>query len=51
MKKVKWFISLGLVGCIIEDEFEVEDDTTEEEIEELAGEVAFSVIDWGWEVE
>lgn len=46
MKKVKWYIALD--GTKEEDEFEVEDNATDEEIEEMAKEAAFNYIDWGW---
>ena len=48
MRTIRWSISLGL---ITEDgEFEVEDDTTDDEIESMAKEEAFNYIDWWWEV-
>lgn len=34
MKKVKFYIDTGFVGCDIEEIMEYEDDVTEEEIEE-----------------
>ncbi len=49
MKKIRWWLETGFID-VCEGEFEVEDDTPEEEIEELAKEEAFDWIDWGWEV-
>lgn len=51
MKKVKWYLNTGFAGCKHEGEFEVEDDVTKEEIEELAKEEAFNNIDWEWYIE
>jgi hypothetical protein len=50
MKTIKWHLSIGYAGTDQEDEFEVEDDATDEEIEEMAKDAAFDCIDWGWEV-
>ena len=35
-------------GCV--DEFDVDDDTTPEEIEEYAREAAFQMVEWDYEV-
>lgn len=48
MKKIRWYLNTGFAGCNYEGDFEVEDDATEDEIEVLAKEEAFNVIDWGW---
>lgn len=48
MKKIKVWLNTGFAGCVHENEFEVDDDATEEEIEEMAKEIAFNDIDWGW---
>lgn len=37
------------VGSKCKETIEVEDDCTEEEIEELAREVMFNMIEWGYE--
>jgi hypothetical protein len=50
VKKFKGSVRLGLVGCVREFEFEVEDDVTDEEIEQIAREVAFEYIDWNYEL-
>lgn len=51
MKKVKWHLETGFAGCIHEGEFGVVGEFTDDELEDLAKDVAFSKIDWGWEVE
>ncbi len=48
MKKIKVSVSTGYTGSKREDEFEIEDDATEEEINEVALEVMFQLIDFGW---
>lgn len=49
MKKIKGYVSLSLQGCKKEFEFEVEDDTGESDIEDMAKEEMFNLIEWGWE--
>ena len=52
MKVIVVSVSTGYVGAKREIEFSVEDDATEEEIEEMAKEAMFSLIDWNfWEKE
>ena len=48
MRKIKAYLETGFVGCRIEEEFEVEDDATQQQIEEEAREALFNSIDWGW---
>ncbi len=48
MKKFKAYLDIGFAGCKIEEEFEVEDNATEKEIEEQAREAIFDRIDWGY---
>jgi len=48
MKKVRAFVGVGLVGCTREEEFEFEDDTTDEEIEEEIKEWIWTYVDYGW---
>jgi len=50
MKIVKVTASTGIHGSSIKEEFEVEDDVTEEEIQELALDVLCQVLDFAWEV-
>ena len=48
MRTIKWVLETGVAGCNIEDEFEVDDNTTDEEIDELAKDAVFSNIGWSW---
>lgn len=48
MRKIKAYLDTGFAGCRIEEEFEVEDDATQQQIEEEAREAVFDSIDWGW---
>lgn len=51
MRKVKWHLSVGLVGCSQEGEFEIEDDCSDEEIEEAVKDEVFQKLEWGWTAE
>lgn len=48
MKKFKAYLDIGFAGGRIEEEFEVEDNATKEEIEEQAREAVFDYVDWGY---
>lgn len=48
MKVINGYVSVGLVGCRKEFKFEVEDDTSDDDIEELARDEMFNCIEWGW---
>lgn len=48
MRKIKAYLDTGFAGCRIEEEFEIENDATQEQIEEEAREAVFNSIDWGW---
>ncbi len=50
MKTIQVYVGTGMEGSRITDTFEVEDDATEEQIEEDAKEVMFNMISWGWRV-
>jgi len=51
MRRIKVVLSIGYVGCELEEEFEVEDNATEEEIAEMAQELIFDRVDWSyWEL-
>lgn len=47
--KITVWVSMSLVGCERHDEIEVEDDATEEEIEEAGREWMWEQIEWGYE--
>lgn len=49
MKKYRVWLSTGYAGQADEEEIEIEDDATPEEIEEQCKDVAFQTIDWGYE--
>lgn len=49
MRKFKGGISTNIHGSECKFEFEVEDDATDEEIEETAQQAAFEWIDWYYE--
>lgn len=48
--KIKITVSIGLVGCRREKVIEVDDDMTDEEIDEYAKEVMFEseLVSWHW---
>lgn len=48
MKKIRAYLETGFAGCAIEEEFEVDDNASDTEIEEQAREVIFDCVDWGW---
>lgn len=48
MKTIIVTVSNGLVGCKKESKIEVDDDATDDEIEEHAREEMFNMIEWGW---
>ena len=46
---VTGYVSIGLVGCKREFSVEVEDDCTDDEIDEVVRDRMFAdIIDWGW---
>ena len=49
MRKFIASIATSKVGSQCDAEFEVDDDATEEQIEEAARDAAFEYIDWWWE--
>lgn len=51
MKTMTVNVSMGRVGCHKEESFEVEADCSEKELEEIAKEAMFSMIEWGWKVD
>lgn len=48
MRKIKATVSTGYSGCGRDCEFAVEDDMSDEEIEEIALERVFEMIEWDW---
>jgi len=51
MKIVKGWIETNKFGSRCDFEFEVEDDTPPEDIEEMARDAAFENMDWSYEVD
>lgn len=51
MKTVQGYIQTNKIGSECQFEFDVEDDATEEEIEEMAKDAAFQHIEWSYTVE
>jgi hypothetical protein len=49
MNKYIAFVKTYMQGSVCEEEFEMPDNATEEEIEEAAREAAFNNVDWWWE--
>lgn len=48
MRTIKCVLETGVAGCNIEDEFEVDDNTTDEEIDEIVKDAILSNIGWSW---
>lgn len=45
---VKWCCETGFAGCDIEDEIEMDDDATDEQIDEEVREAMFNHISYCW---
>lgn len=45
---IKWCLETGFAGCTHEGEIDVDDNATDEEIEEIVKEEAFNCIELGW---
>lgn len=48
MKTIKVWVGTGYVGSLVKDTIEVEDDATEEEIDEMYQQWIWNVINAGW---
>ena len=46
---IKWICERGAANDIIRDEIEVDDNATDDEIEEIVREEVFNHISWSWE--
>lgn len=51
MKRVNWICETGFTNAVHRDYFDVDDDTSEEEINEMVSDAVFNHIHIGWEVE
>ena len=49
MRKITWTLDTGFSGAKHEGELEVEDETTDDEIEELVRAEVDDCLDWWWE--
>ncbi len=49
MMKIKVTVSIGLVGCHKSHTIEVDDDETEDGLEEIARDEMLNMIEWDWE--
>lgn len=49
MKTIKVSVGTNRIGSTVTREFEIEDNATEEEINEIAWETACDMIDFTWE--
>lgn len=47
--KIRVWAHTDVVGSMTEDVIEVEDDLTEEQIEEEARDYIFNFVEWGWD--
>jgi hypothetical protein len=48
MREIKWTLDTGFAGANHEGVIEVEDNATEEEIDEEVKEVALEHVEWYW---
>ena len=48
MRKIKVTVNTGYSGCERDCEFAVEDNMSDEEVDEIALERVFEMIEWSW---
>lgn len=48
MRKIEVYVSTGYVGSRKAEVIEVEDDMSDDDIDEVARECMFSMIEWSW---
>lgn len=48
MKTIEWHIETGMQGAEWNGEVEIEDDATDEEIEETVRQEVFNIVSWNW---
>lgn len=48
MRTIKWHLDIGLANGDREDEVEVEDNATDEQIDAIVREEVFNFIEWSW---
>ena len=48
MRIIKWHFETGMQGSRQSGEIEVDDDATDEQIEDAVREEVFNIVSWGW---
>jgi hypothetical protein len=48
MRTIVWNLETSMQGANWDGEIEVEDDATDQEIDEMVREEVFNIISWGW---
>jgi hypothetical protein len=48
MRVIKWYINTGFAGCKHEGEFEVDNETSDAEIDDMVNDEMQNIIEWGW---
>lgn len=48
MRTIHWHVENGLNGCDRSGTFEVEDDATDEQIDEAVRDEVFNYVGWSW---
>lgn len=51
MKTITGYIKTNKVGSTCEFDFEVDDDATDEDIEQMAQEAAFNLVEWDYKID
>ena len=50
MKNIKWTLDVGFGNaCLHQGEIEINDETSEDEIEKMVKDEVYSCLDWWWE--
>lgn len=49
MKRYKGTVRIGLVGCVVPFEFEIDDDATDKEIEDAARDAMLECVEWNYD--
>lgn len=48
MKLIEWSVSMGQANDAHHGMLEVDDDATDEQIEEAVSQEVFNIVSWGW---
>ena len=49
MRTISVYLSIGYSGAEREDTLEIDDDASEDQIEEMVRDWAYDYINWGWQ--